>query len=196
MISPTDIAAVMRYDFRSGLIYWLPRPLCMFSDGRKFSAGHNAKVWNTRYAGKVAGNTTPRGYIQIGAFGRLMKAHRIAWCLHYGSWPSAGIDHINGVKTDNRIINLRDVGQAENNRNAALKRNNTSGACGVSWKRGLDKWTASIEEDGRQVHLGVFTEKTDAIAARKAAERRIGYHENHGRTAPESRKKSRSKSGS
>lgn len=68
-------------------------------------------------AGVTAGAPIKRGYITVTFCGHHITAHRLAWLLHYGCWPTHGIDHINRIKTDNRICNLRDVPQAENVRN-------------------------------------------------------------------------------
>lgn len=60
------------------------------------------------------GSLDKDGYLIIKFFGRQIKAHRLAWYLHYGHWPINVIDHINGKRADNRICNLRDVTQKEN----------------------------------------------------------------------------------
>jgi len=110
-----------------------------------------------------------------------LAAHRVAWALYHGEWPSGQIDHINGNRTDNRLSNLRDVVNAENAKNMAMKRNNTSGVNGVYLHRQTGKWCAQINAFGKAVGLGLFTEKRDAVIARKAAERVLGYAPGHGR---------------
>lgn len=180
---PVTLAILLSYDAQSGVIYWRRRPDHFFPTDSRQSQRQCAHNWNRRYAGTRAGSLTTRGYVNIGLEGRLYKAHRIAWCLHYGAWPTRNIDHINGSGADNRIANLRDVPQAENCRNSAMSRRNTSGICGVYWNDAIQKWTASIYEGGRQKHLGVFLDKSAAQAARAAAEERLGYHSNHGRSS-------------
>lgn len=104
--------------------------------------------------------------------------------MHYGDWPKNEIDHINKDKQDNRINNLRDVTTAENQRNRKLMVTNKSGACGV---HKLNKrysalvWSAVIMVDKKQIYLGSFRTKEQAIKARKAAERKHGFHPNHGK---------------
>lgn len=71
------------------------------------------------YAWKPAGCVSPRGYIQVRMYSEKFMAHRIIWALYYGCWPKNGIDHINGLKTDNHIENMREVTQFENSKNAA-----------------------------------------------------------------------------
>lgn len=68
-------------------------------------------------AGSTVGCTNGRGYVVVSFLGRKFTAHRLAWLLHYGEWPTQVIDHINRKKADNRIANLRDVTQAENLKN-------------------------------------------------------------------------------
>jgi len=88
------------------------------------------------------GTYDSRGYL-IGTVKRkCLKVHRIAWFLYYGDWPKYGIDHINRVKDDNRICNLRDVTQAVNLRNVGLRANNKSGYKNVSWDKTKGKWIA------------------------------------------------------
>jgi len=98
-----------------------------------------------------------------------------------GAWPPDQIDHVNGVRTDNRIENLRSVTHAENGRNQAIPRNNTSGVMGVARRTRGKKWHAQIKVGGKQIHLGSFDDKDEAIAARAAADIEHGFHENHGR---------------
>ncbi len=99
----------------------------------------------------------------------------------HDEWPRDQIDHINGVRTDNRIGNLRSVTSRENSRNLKLPTNNTSGRIGVMWSGRDSKWLAVIQVDGGKKHLGYFDNFEDASNARKAAELKYDFHENHGR---------------
>jgi hypothetical protein len=139
--------------------------------------------WNTRYAGKVAGKDNGRGYWTITIGHRSHKSHRLAWLVMTGELPSGHIDHINGVRNDNRFANLRDVSRTENNRNVALRIDNISGCVGVCWVKREGQWVAQIAVNRRNIHLGYFDCLEGAIAARKAAEITYGFHPNHGRTA-------------
>lgn len=98
----------------------------------------------SKKAGSVAGYVHKSGYIQIEVKGKAYLAHRLAWLLFYGCWPENNIDHINHIKTDNRIANLRDVTQAENTKNRSLGIANTSGFLGVSLYKPTGKWVAKF----------------------------------------------------
>lgn len=87
------------------------------------------------------GSLDQYGYLIIKIKGKQFKAHRIVWFLCTGQWPSGVIDHINRVKTDNRIENLRDVTQAENCINVARKANPDTGYVGIY----LDKCTYGLK---------------------------------------------------
>jgi hypothetical protein len=117
-------------------------------------------------------------------FGKKIKAHRAAWLLYYGEWPNDAIDHINGNPGDNRIANLRVVDQLTNQKNAKRPKNNTSGAVGLIILKGSGRWRAAIKVNYQEIHLGVFDRFEDAFRARKAAERKYGFHPNHGRAMP------------
>jgi hypothetical protein len=108
--------------------------------------------------------------------------HRLAFLYVYGRMPLQ-IDHINGIRNDNRIANLREVTARENHKNKQKPSNNTSGHVGVSWDKGNERWHATIRVNSKSVFLGAFTEISDAIAARNAANMRFGFHQNHGRTS-------------
>ena len=181
LTTPEEIRKLLKYAPDTGKLYWRARTPDIFN-ADKCSAERACATWNTRYAGKEAFTGVNRdGYRQGRIFSRYFKAHRVAWAIYYGEWPVDQLDHINGVKDDNRIENLRSVSNSENLKNQKLRSSNTSGHMGVTWRPKALKWTAQITINNRQVYLGVFTKKDDAIAARKAAEIKYGYHPNHGR---------------
>lgn len=120
-------------------------------------------------AGDEAGCPRHDGYRQIKIDGNLWLSHRIAWIMTFGQWPTDDIDHINGIKDDNRIINLRLATTSENMSNRGMQANNTSGHKGVYWHKKDSKWTAQIRVNGRNKYLGQFTDPEDAAAAYKKA---------------------------
>lgn len=140
------------------------------------------KVFNSRKAGKKAGSIEPQGYVCIQIMGKKYKAHRLIWCMVYGAIPSdMQVDHINHIRHDNRLENLRLVSQSENERNASIRKDNGAGRTGVRWHETQLRWHAFIRHEGKQKHLGSFKEFSDAVNARKLAEIKFGYHKNHGK---------------
>ena len=129
---------------------------------------------------KETGSPSGNGYLHVGIKGKMIKCHRLAWFLVHGVWPNQ-IDHINGIGTDNRISNLRDVTCAENGKNRRINNNNKSGTNGVWWSDRRGKWYSAIKVNGKTIFLGSFTYKHDAISARKAADTEYSFHENHGK---------------
>lgn len=122
-------------------------------------------------AGSVAGFKHKSGYIYIGRY----KAHRLAWFFYYGAWPEKDIDHINGIKTDNRIANLRETDDAHNCRNKKHITNHTLSAFrGVTYhktERSKPKWRVRItDNEGKRISIGLFDSLDEAIAARILAE--------------------------
>ena len=105
-------------------------------------------------AGSIAGSVNGDGYLYIMIDGRGYRAHRLAWLHVYGVWPANQIDHINCVRSDNRLENLREATQAENRRNIGMYRNNTSGAKGVYFRKGAGNYQAYGRLNGKQHHLG------------------------------------------
>tara|TARA_R100000655_G_C2916658_1_gene181531 strand:+ start:107 stop:664 length:558 start_codon:yes stop_codon:yes gene_type:complete len=106
-----------------------------------------------------------------------IRAHRLAWLLHYGEDPGTDfvVDHINGNRFDNSINNLRLATIAENNRNRTIGANNTSGFKGVYMTRLKNKpYCARINVDGVDKYLGAFKTKGDAALAYEKAS--IEYH--------------------
>jgi len=126
-------------------------------------------------AGGVAGCADAYGYVVVRADKVLYKAHRLAWLYVHGNWPTRCVDHINGVRNDNRISNLRDVNQSVNMHNARRQRVGPSGVVGVTWDAARGKWKAQIRVMYKNTVLGRFVSKADAIAARKQAELWINF---------------------
>lgn len=140
--------------------------------------------FNKLYAGKPAGGFSEgdsKGYIRIRYKGKLIKAHRLAWAFMTGEFPDTDIDHVDGDIQNNSWSNLRKVSRTENGRNQKRYSNNTSGVVGVYWSRSKSRYLAQIGSGKSRKHLGNYTDKFEAICARKSEEVRLNYHENHGR---------------
>lgn len=166
----------LAYDPFSGALTWRHVSPCGFLTPKACA------IINKKYAGKTAGTAVNQwGYYIIGIRPKVYLAHRVVWAIHYGAWPDGEIDHIDGDKLNNKIENLRVVDGATNRRNMPTQKNNTSGHAGISVKNG--KWIARIGggQRGKRIYLGTFQTLGEAVAARKAAEQKFGYHEGHGR---------------
>jgi hypothetical protein len=171
---------LLAYDPETGKLTWLRRPLSEFKDGEK-SAESTCARWNSRLAGKEAFTASRHGYRIGTVLGvKSVAAHRLIWLLMTGEWPQGHIDHIDGDTTNNRWRNLRDVEPGENWKNTKRPSDNTSGRIGVARTEPWG-WQAYINIDKKRVSLGRFRRFEDACTARAAAERKAGYHPNHGR---------------
>ena len=115
-----------------------------------------------------------KGNIRIAGVKKHVRKSRVCFAIHAGYWPET-VDHINGIKTDDRWGNLRDATTTEQNRNRRIKRG------GVYWHKQHNKWIAHIQINSKTIHLGYFEDKDAAFAARKLAEQQHGFHPNHGR---------------
>lgn len=161
MTEPTLTCArlkeLLHYDIDTGEFFW------------KISRGAGTK-------GEKAGYVNNLGYVCMSVDGRRYAGHRLAWFYVNGNWPEQQLDHINRVKTDNRIVNLREVSTAENNQNTSLLCNNTSGYRGVHWCKRYSKWEAKIKHNKRTRYLGRFEHAEDAYAAYLAAAAELHTH--------------------
>lgn len=152
------------YDPESGKLYWRWRNDVLLRH-------------NKRYAGKEAFTSLRNGYKCGALHNSSFQAHRMAWAIFHGKDADGEIDHINGDRSDNRILNLRNVDRTKNAQNSATRKDNTSGHVGVRYWPERGKWVACLSRKT----LGYFKTFEDAVEARKAAEASAGYHANHGR---------------
>jgi hypothetical protein len=140
------------YDFDIGWLTWKP----LIEDTKE------NRRWNTRYAGKRAGSKNKRGYRQITLRGYIYPEHRIIWLWVRGQFPEQQIDHRNGIKDDNRWINLREATCSENHQNRSKHQNNSTGFTGVSFVDKRQKFQAQIRVNNKCTHLGYFDTAEEA----------------------------------
>ena len=162
--SPQELRNLLDYCPETGVMQWKPRDLNLFPTSSA------ARRWHTRWCGKPAMNTWDKAGYKVGSIaGVSMKAHRVAWAIHFGQWPKDDIDHMNGDKSDNRIRNLRPATRAENSRYSTSSYG-SSRFKGVSRHRKTGKWRATITVNRKQFHLGLFgTQELAAIRYNAAA---------------------------
>lgn len=165
-------------EVRDGNVFWRKRPRYHFETSRGQS------IFNGRYAGKIAGNEAlfnGKRYRKLSIDRKNYLCHRVVLAIINREWPIGDVDHIDGNGLNNSPDNLRVVSSSQNGKNAKLICTNTSGVMGVSFMKSKGKWRARIQTEGRQIHIGMFEKFEDAVVARREAEKRYEFHENHGR---------------
>lgn len=180
MIDQKFIRECFDYDPATGVVKWRVRPLHHFPNEKTM------KSFNTSSAGKIAGSLSKRGsktYRQVSINDRNMTIHRLIWIYMTGEQPDE-IDHINGDGADNRWCNLREVDRRQNNKNMRKSSANNSGVTGVHWDNERQKWRSEINNIQGVSESKRFDDLLDAVAWRKSAENRYGYHQNHGSDRP------------
>lgn len=155
-----QIRKEIKYDPDTGELRWLSR-----KQGRRLSG----------LAGSVTNGS--QGYVLVRAGGMSVLGHRLAWALHYGSWPEGILDHINGNRSDNRISNLRLADADINSQNRRSSgSHSTTGLLGVTrFKIGnrRERFRAVISVNGKQRYLGFFDTPQAAHAAYLDAKRKL-----------------------
>lgn len=131
-------------------------------------------------AGDKAGHLTKGGYLRTGVQRKLYLNHRLIFLMHYGHIPDQ-LDHINGVRTDNRIENLREATKYENTHNQRTRKDNTSGVKGVYWNKQKNKWYVRVGVFGKRKFLGGYDDLE--LASLVAEEARNLYHGEYARHA-------------
>lgn len=172
---------LLHYEPNTGKLFWKERDVKWFKDGKRSALAHK-NAWNAKFANKEAlASINNNGYRHGHILSGKVYAHRVIWLWMTGEWPKRDIDHINGDPADNRWKNLRDVSHQNNSLNQKLRKTNKSGTMGVHWCKRDARWIAKITVNRDFKCLGYFTNKIDAIKARKEAEIKYGFHPNHGR---------------
>lgn len=128
--------------------------------------------YGTAKTGDVAGGID-HGYIQISVLGEKHFAHRLAWLYIHAVFPANFLDHINGIRSDNRICNLREATHSENSQNQALNRRNTSGFQGVCQDKRDGKYTARVTHHGKTFSFGYHDTPELANAAQIAGKAKL-----------------------
>lgn len=162
MISAGQISQLI--ELRDGVLHWRWRAGCH-------------PVFNAQFAGKpIRAQIDSNGYrafrMRWGGRTHHFRAHRVIWCLHYGAWPRETIDHLNGIRDDNRIENLEDVSLSENVRRARPWRNRSR--VGAYWHRRDKVWRVEFRHNGVRHYFGSFKDKQSALVARTAGELSLG----------------------
>lgn len=136
---------------------------------------------NSIKIGKMAGSKCKLGYISIMIDKKHCKAHRAIWLFHYGKFPENLIDHINGIKDDNRIENLREANFLQNSCNKSVGKNNKLGFKGVCFDKHAGKYRSFITVNRVQRAIGTFESPEDAHRAYVAeAKKHYGEFANDG----------------
>jgi len=161
MLTQDRLKELLHYNPLTGTFTWLPRDIKHFICKRTWS------TWHSNFANKVAGNTSPKGYrtIRIALYGdKSYLSHRLAWLYVYGEWPKEHIDHINGNRSDNRIINLRDVDRLCNAQNQRTTKRESKLPLGVYFYKNkpVRPYSASLRVDYKVKFLGYFDTPEEA----------------------------------
>lgn len=138
-----DWIAFFRFEPETGNIFW-------------------AKNRQARFVGQRAEALKRDGYLTVRLRGKTVQAHRLAWLLYFGEWPKGEIDHVNLVRTDNRIVNLRLATRSQNQANV---RPRGSLPKGVTSHKKTGKFQAQLKVDGENHYLGLFDTVGDAAVA-------------------------------
>jgi hypothetical protein len=157
--TPEQLALWVEYNPETGALTWKPESR---RSGPAFNSKHNARY---RY-----------GMIER----EIYYSHRVAWAIYYGEWPQGEIDHINGVRDDNRIQNLRDTTRQGQQLNRHIPANNTSGVMGVTWHNPSQSWHVTLTINNQVIHGGYFKDLAQAAKRRRVLEFWHGTGPTHG----------------
>ncbi len=158
-LTPEELREALEYEPTTGVFRWRHR-------------GGRTKYWINKYVGRVAGYPGNDGYWRIEVNGGAYKAHRLAWFYVHGRWPLEQLDHINCVRNDNRLSNLREASSRQNKHNVSRLRSNKTGLKGAHFRKEENRWRSRIVVNGEVISLGSFETAQDAHTAYVAAARK------------------------
>ncbi|WP_337047260.1 HNH endonuclease [Serratia liquefaciens] len=164
-LNQSELKKILKYDCESGHFFWLARP------DSDFKTKGAWKSWNAKYPGTIAGTLIDSGYVKINIRGKIYAAHRLVWLYLYDKFPPEMIDHINGVPSDNRRVNLRLATACQNMMNVPLKVSNSTGVKGLWYYPKTKRWIVHGRANRKNHWLGAFDNIIDAVAARRRFER-------------------------
>lgn len=180
--SVEKVRQLFRYDPETGRIFWRKRTVDHFDYAPPETRETLCKRFNRRFEDKEAGGTHHAfGYRMVKwTIGpgehRAFSAHRLAWCLFHGEWPSHEVDHIDGDPANNQISNLRDVPQRINARNRRTGLGELP--LGVRPSSNGKRWKAVYWDNGPR-YIGSYDTMDLAAEAAKAKRLELGYSERH-----------------
>ena len=161
MHTPEMLHRLLRYDPKTGKLYWRERGVEWFNGDQR----HCAK-FNTRYAGKEAFTaTSPQGYKRGTLLGKNYQAHVVIFAMMTGRWPDGDVDHRNKKRSDNRFRNLREGSRAQNLSNTSSRVGSSSRYLGVCWDARRKRWLAQIRLNRKTISLGRYDDESDAARA-------------------------------
>lgn len=153
-LTAEEAARIWSYDPDTGYLYW------------------KTKIAKNTAIGRRVGYDSGRYTIVVYKKKKKILAHRIAWAIFYGEWPALELDHINNIKTDNRIANLRLATPSQNLAHRPVNSDSLTGVKGVTRDKRDGYYYPYIDVDGKRQSLGRFKNIEDANAARIAAEKK------------------------
>lgn len=166
MLEYREALELFRYNYETGVLYWRRRI--------------NGNIPKTLEAG-TQNKSNSDGYLNVSVNGRDYKVHRVVMLMCYGFYGEGlDVDHINHIRNDNRLVNLRFVTRRENQRNQSLSSKNTSGVTGVHFSKARKKYMVQIGVNRKVICLGYFDTLEEAAAARAEANVKFKFNSNHG----------------
>lgn len=152
ILTQARLKELLHYDHETGVFTWL-----VTKNNRKAKVGNELR------------SVGCGGYLRVSIDHKRYLLHRLAWFYVHGSFPENQIDHINRIRSDNRICNLRLATDSENRQNMSISQKNTSGHTGVTFYKRDQTWQAQIFLNYKNHFLGRFKTIESAIEARKNA---------------------------
>lgn len=150
--SQEELKSVLSYERRTGKFFWASK-----------------EPYYAKRFGNIAGSRDRDGYIKIMLCGTSYRAHHLAWFYVTGQWPVLDMDHKNRIRDDNRFSNLRLATPGQNSANTGPRKRSKSGVRGIYFSPKHGTWRAITQKNRKQIYIGSFSTKDEAVAAYNAA---------------------------